>query len=77
MTTLSKLQTVLAEFTHVRRDRIEEESRLVHDLEIDSLGMSALAMALEDEWGEDIEDEDVAKWQTVGDIVDFIEGREG
>ena len=53
---------------------VNEESKLKEDLEFDSLGMMMLAMAIEDEFGVDINDEDgIRKIRTrecaIGDLV--------
>ena len=47
-------------------------SRLVEDLNADSLDIVELLMLLEDEYGIVIEDEDAVKLNTIGDIVNYI-----
>lgn len=47
-------------------------SRLVEDLNADSLDIVELLMLLEDEYGIVIADEDAVKLNTIGDIVNYI-----
>lgn len=49
------------------------ETSLVDDLEADSLDAVEVIMALEDEFGIEIPDEDAEHFKTIGDICKFIE----
>ena len=42
------------------------------DLNADSLDLVELIMALEDEFGLEIEDEDVEAIKTIGDVIDYL-----
>ncbi|NLY84837.1 MAG: acyl carrier protein [Tissierellia bacterium] len=52
---------------------ITMETSLMKDLEADSLDAVEIMMALEDEYGIAIPDEDAEKFKNIGDIVRFIE----
>ena len=52
---------------------ITDESSFVDDLGADSLDTVELVMALEEEFGIEIPDEDAEKITTVGDAVKYIE----
>ena len=52
---------------------ITMETSLMKDLEADSLDAVEIMMALEDEYGITIPDEDAEKFTNIGDIVKFIE----
>ena len=49
------------------------ESHFIDDLGADSLDTVELVMALEEEFGIEIPDEDAEKIQTVGDVQKYIE----
>lgn len=52
---------------------LNEETRLVEDLGVDSLDMVELAMELEEEFKVNLPDEEMESLKTVGDIVKCIE----
>ncbi len=54
-------------------DSITKSTSLVDDLEADSLDAVEVIMALEDEFGIEIPDEDAEHFKTIGDIVKYIE----
>ena len=54
-------------------DTITMETSLVEDLEADSLDAVEVIMALEDEFGIEIPDEDAENFKTVGDLYKYIE----
>jgi acyl carrier protein len=55
--------------------QVTPDSSFLEDLGADSLDIVQLIMALEDEYGLEISDEDAEKIRTVQDIVDFIDNR--
>lgn len=57
------------------KEKITPDSRLIDDFNMDSLNTIELVMALEEEFGIDIPDEDAEKTLTVKDIVDYIENK--
>ena len=52
---------------------ITRESRLVEDLKADSANVMVMIMDLEDQFGITVEDDQIMKMKTVGDVVDYIE----
>ncbi len=52
---------------------IERSTTLLGDLEADSLDAVEIIMAIEDEFGVEIPDEEVENFKNIGDIVDFVE----
>ena len=54
-------------------DTITLETSLTEDLEADSLDAVEVIMALEDEFGIEIPDEEAEHFKTIGDICTFIE----
>ena len=49
------------------------EDNLVQDLGGDSLDLVQICMEVEKEYDLNIQDEDYTKWQTVQDIIDYVE----
>jgi acyl carrier protein len=54
------------------RDNISAEAKFEEDLEVDSLGVVELLMALEDTFGVEIPDEEAESIETVGQAVDVV-----
>ena len=52
---------------------ITAESRLVEDLKADSAYLMVMIMDLEDQFGIMVEDDQIMKMKTVGDVVAYIE----
>ena len=68
----SKLEDLLVDELGIDRDKIKAEARFEEDLEIDSLGVVELLMALEDNFGVKIPDEEAEKIGNVGQAVDLV-----
>jgi len=67
-----KVKKVVAEKLAVSEEKITDEARYVEDLGADSLALVDIAMALEDEFGMKIPDEDIEKITTVGSTIEYI-----
>ncbi|MEZ4500359.1 MAG: acyl carrier protein [Thermomicrobiales bacterium] len=72
-TAFEKVQGIVAERLGIDEDKITLESEFVSDLNADSLDLVEVIMALEQEFGTEIKDEDAEQIRTVGDAVRFIE----
>jgi acyl carrier protein len=59
----------------VNESEVNEGASFTEDLGADSLDVVELVMALEEEFGIDIPDDDVANIKTVGDVVTYISGK--
>jgi acyl carrier protein len=53
------------------------EANLIDDLGADSLDVVELAMAVEEEFGLEVPDDDLENIRTVKDIVDYIRNQKG
>ena len=71
--TLDKVKKVIVSTISCDEEAVVLEANLKEDLGIDSLDAVEINLALEDEFGITIEDEEMAKFVTVKDIVDYIE----
>lgn len=67
--TFERIRDVIA-FTLSRdKEIVRREARLKEDLEMDSFDYAELASTLEQEFGIDISDEEMAGWKTVSDVA--------
>ena len=57
----------------IPEESITMESRLIEDLKADSANVMVMIMDLEDKFGIMVEDDQIMKMKTVGDVVDYIE----
>ena len=67
-----KVKSVIVEQLGVSEDIVNMEASYTDDLGADSLDTVELVMALEEEFGTEIADEDAEKLTTVQKTVDFI-----
>ena len=70
-----KLCALIAEQFGVDADTITADTTFVDELGADSVDLVELSMALEDEFGVAIDDEDLPKLKTVGDLANYISAR--
>ena len=68
---LEKVKSLLAEQFSVEEDSITVDTKF-EDLGADSLDLVEMVMALEEESDIQIDDEEVEKIATVGDVVNYI-----
>ncbi|HEM55689.1 MULTISPECIES: acyl carrier protein [Caldisericum] len=67
-----KVLKVVKEKLGVEDDKIVDSAEYVKDLGADSLALVDIAMALEDEFGVKIPDEDINKITTIGATISYI-----
>ena len=67
-----KVVKIISETAEVPEKKIKLDSNIMNDLELESLDVVDLVTAFEEAFGVEIEDNDVKKFQTVGDIVDYL-----
>ncbi len=70
---LEKVKKIVVDTLNCEMDQVTMDARLAEDLEADSLDAVELNMALEDELGAGIPDEELPNMKTVGDIVRYLE----
>ncbi len=71
--TAEKVKEIVVQQLGVSPDQVTDEAKFIEDLGADSLDQVELVMALEEEFGADIPDEDAEKLTTVGDAIKYIE----
>ncbi len=67
-----KVKEIIVDQLGVEEDEVRPEAHFIEDLGADSLDIVELVMALEEEFGLEIPDEDAEKIATVTDAVDYI-----
>lgn len=67
------VKTMIAKQLKVDEASITPASRLVEDLKADSANVMVMIMDLEDKFGIVVEDDQIMKLKTVGDVVTYIE----
>ena len=77
MSTLDRLKKLLSEVYDGEIDAagITEESRVIEDIGMKSIAMLYMAMAIENEFGGNLTNDDLPKMRTVGDIIKMIDER--
>ncbi len=73
MAVAEKVKKMIVEQLGVNEAEVVPEAKFIDDLGADSLDIVELIMALEDEYGIEIPDEDAEKIETVGDAIRYIE----
>ncbi len=67
-----RVREIIAKELEVDVKQITSEAKFIEDLGADSLDIVELVMALEEEFGLDIPDEDADKLKTVGDAMNYL-----
>ncbi len=68
-----RIKDIIVEQLGVNADQVTPEAKFIEDLGADSLDTVELVMALEEEFGQEIPDEEAEKLQSVGDVIKYIE----
>ncbi|MBN1284704.1 MAG: acyl carrier protein [Anaerolineae bacterium] len=67
-----KIKEIVVDLLGVDEEKVVPEARFREDLEADSLDLVELIMAVEDEFGGEISDEEAQSILTVGEVVEYI-----
>ena len=73
MAVAEKVKSIIAEQLGVKPEEVTDSAKFIDDLGADSLDTVELVMALEEEFGIEVPDEDAEKMTTVGDAIKYIE----
>ncbi len=68
-----RLKSIIVENLSLNPDDITMESELANDLGVNSLELADLVLVCEDEFGVEFNEEDIHKFITVGDVVEYLE----
>jgi len=69
---LEKIRRMISEKLGIGIDEVREDASIIEDLGADSLDLVDIIMYIEDTFGIRVEDEELEKIRTLGDIVDNI-----
>ena len=72
MSVEKRVKEIVAEQLGKDESEVKSESSFIDDLGADSLDIVELVMAMEDEFGIEIPDEDAEKIKTVKDVAEYI-----
>ncbi len=67
------LKNLLVEELQLDAEDIKPEAELANDLGINSIELADLVMLCEDKFGIEIQDDDIHKFVTVEDVVNYLE----
>ena len=70
-----RVRAIIAEQLGVKIEEVTDGASFIEDLGADSLDTVELVMALEEEFGIEIPDEDAEKMGSVGDAIKYIESK--
>ncbi|MBM3877780.1 MAG: acyl carrier protein [Verrucomicrobia bacterium] len=71
-----RVKAIIVENLSVKEDQVTSDAKFIEDLGADSLDTVELVMALEEEFGIEVPDEDAEKLQSVGDVIKYIEDKQ-
>jgi acyl carrier protein len=66
------MKEVLSSELNVDQEKVTVDARFKEDLDADSLELVEVVMALEEKFGIEIQDDEVAGLKTVGEAVDLV-----
>ena len=70
-----KIKEIIVEQLGVAATEAVPEASFIDDLGADSLDIVELVMAIEEEFGLEISDDDAEKIQSIGDVISYVEER--
>ena len=68
-----RVKDIIVEQLGVKPDQVVPSAKFIEDLGADSLDTVELVMALEEEFGIEVPDEQAEKLQSVGDVIKYVE----
>lgn len=72
-----KVLQIIAEQLNRNEDALDPSMDFVDDLDMDSIELVELIMSLEDEFGMEIDEEQLEGVRTIGDVLDLLEEYDG
>ncbi len=72
---LQKVKKIISEQLEVDQSVLSGNTSFIDDLGADSIDLLELVLAFEDEFGIQIDEDDIKNIRTVGDIVEYIENK--
>ena len=72
---LEKIQEMLADALNIPVSKVTPDAKIVDDLGADSIAILQLLMTIEEDYGIVIPDEKLATFDTVGDVVAYLDSK--
>ena len=72
-----RLRKIIADQLGVEEEKVTPDAHFIEDLNADSLDLVELIMAIEEEFGIEISDEDANQLTTVGSAQEYIHEHQG
>lgn len=72
-----KVRELIMQQLEVSEEKVVPAASFIDDLKADSLAVVELVLALEQEFGIEIPEEDTERIKTVGDAINYIKGVQG
>ncbi len=70
---LTRLVKIIVQYVKIAPDQIKPEMNLRTDLGLTSLSVMNMIVEIEDEFGVEIDDRQIMKFQTLADVVEYLE----
>jgi acyl carrier protein len=75
MANADKVRDIIEKELGVEREKLTDNASFIEDLGADSLDIVELVMEFEKEFNIDIPDEDAEKLRTVGEAIQYLDGK--
>ena len=72
-----EIQAILSEELGVSADLITPSAEFVNDLKLNSLELADLVVMCEERFEVEIEEQDIHSLLTIGDLVEYLESKQG
>lgn len=76
MSVQAKVTQIIIDQLNVSEEEVKPEASFIEDLGADSLDLTELIMAMEEEFGIEIDDDDAQKILKVKDAIDYISNKQ-
>jgi len=76
MSVAESVKKIIVDQLGVSPDEVKPEASFIEDLGADSLDITELIMAMEEEFGIEIDDDDAQKLLKVQDVLNYIESKQ-
>ena len=76
MTVEEQVKQIIMEQLNVTEEECVPEAKFIDDLGADSLDLVELIMAMEDHFGLEISDDELAQISTIQNVIDYIASRQ-
>lgn len=73
MTTFDRVKGIIIEALGCEDEDVTPEANLVNDLGADSLDVTEIALAIEEEFGLEISDEEAERLKTINNLVQYVD----